>query len=228
MKRVLYFLVGAATGGCIAHYLTKDAITRKKDEERQSVIRYYDAEIKRREENAVELFNKTKNAEEAMKTYRDGMVQLSLELAKYTGAEAKTTVDDIPFGDEEASEDDDEEDDIDPAELEFPIEGEEFHVNDPEKSLPYRITEEMWAEEGFGFFDKISLVYYLKDDTLLSEIGELVDDVYKTIGTDWEEDLCEEGDEVYIRNEFAGADYYIVAKDEWGFDNIKEADLDDD
>ena len=78
------------------------------------------------------------------------------------------------------------------------------------------------------FFDKMTLEYYLLDDMLLTEDGELVDDADKIVGDFWKDELLDggEGAEAYVRNELVGADYLIVAKNDYGIDNMR-SDFDD-
>lgn len=219
MKGALYFVAGMAVGAGVSYYLTKDIVSRKKDEEKQSMARYYMDQLKMEQENAAERFKETQDAKEAMETYRKSLVLLSKDLAKDLEKDSVAV-----FNEDDGSEpeEDDEEDEIDPADYEYPREEEDYFVYGTREKEPYSITEEQWAEEGFGFFDKITLVYYLKDDMLLAEDGGLIEDIYKVIGKDWEEDLIDEGDETFVRNELVGADYYIIAKDEYGEDNMKE------
>lgn len=73
---------------------------------------------------------------------------------------------------------------------------------------PYVISEEEFSEEFFQH-EKVTLTYYIDDDTLMDTDESVIDDVTGLIGDDAFEDIVEE-DSVFVRNEKLGIDYEIL------------------
>lgn len=103
-----------------------------------------------------------------------------------------------------------------PSEMEYPQDG-----KSPE-TKPYKIGPAQFANEQ-KLFDKVSLVYYLEDETLALHPDELFDesegesqviqDIDATIGRDNLKCFGEyEPGMLYVRNEGLGADYSIELK----------------
>ena len=85
------------------------------------------------------------------------------------------------------------------AEKEYPKE---------EPGAQYEITSMDWLDD--PFYDKVELIYYVGDDTVANEVGQ-VDDIDMSIGMEMLE-LFKNSDDVekYIRNPSNGIDYNIV------------------
>lgn len=77
-----------------------------------------------------------------------------------------------------------------------------------EPSEQYEITSIDWLDD--PFYDKVELTYYVGDDTMANEVGE-IDDIDMSIGMEMFE-LVKNGDEpeMYIRNPSNGIDYNVV------------------
>ena len=72
----------------------------------------------------------------------------------------------------------------------------------------YEITSMDWLDD--PFYDKVELTYYVGDDTLTNEVGQ-IDDVEMSIGIEMLELFKESDDpEKYIRNPSNGIDYNVV------------------
>ena len=75
---------------------------------------------------------------------------------------------------------------------------------------PQVITYEQFAEEK-PHFDKVTLTYYMEDDTLANESEEVIPDPNSCVGTDALGDLDERNMSIYVRNYGTSTDYEIVA-----------------
>lgn len=75
---------------------------------------------------------------------------------------------------------------------------------------PQVITYEQFAEEK-PHFDKVTLTYYMEDDTLANESEEVIPDPNSCVGTDALGDLDEENMSIYVRNYGTSTDYEVVA-----------------
>lgn len=72
----------------------------------------------------------------------------------------------------------------------------------------YEITSMDWLDD--PFYDKVELTYYVGDDTLANEVGQ-IDDVDMSIGMEMFERLKNSSEaEIYIRNPSSGIDYNVV------------------
>lgn len=104
---------------------------------------------------------------------------------------------------------------IDPSELMHPTDddpdddGSEYIIN-PSINIPdpYVITEEEFSEECLKH-DKLTVRYFIDDDTLCDDQEVIVDDVVGIIGEDAMADILDEN-VVYVRNERIGVDYEIL------------------
>ena len=72
----------------------------------------------------------------------------------------------------------------------------------------YEITSMDWLDD--PFYDKVELTYYVGDDTLVNEAGQ-IDDVGMSIGMDMFERVKNSDQfDLYIRNPSLGIDYNVV------------------
>lgn len=72
----------------------------------------------------------------------------------------------------------------------------------------YEITSMDWLDD--PFYDKVELTYYVGDDTMANEAGQ-IDDVDMSIGMEMFEIMKDkEEPEMYIRNPSLGIDYNVV------------------
>lgn len=209
---VISFILGGLVGGSVAYYLTRDVERARADEEINSMKEFYNKKEARLLEKMEAADRRVEAALKAKNTYEETCINLGVTLSELKKNKEETPVED---GEEEES------DDEDPALTDdIPIEGIDYYVHDTRKKDPYRISEEQFSNEMAEFFDKITLNWYLGDDTLMTETREPVDDRDKIVG-----DLSEyatfikPGYELYFRNELLGADYMVVAKSGYGEDN---------
>ena len=78
-----------------------------------------------------------------------------------------------------------------------------------DRTQPYVISGEEYTDE-FEHHDKISLYYYVLDDTLANEREEVMDDIDGTVGWDVFK-VLEMQNCAWVRNEPLGIDYEICA-----------------
>ena len=77
-----------------------------------------------------------------------------------------------------------------------------------ESGEQYEISSMDWLDD--PFYDKVELTYYVGDDTVANEAGQ-IDDVDMSIGMEMFEILKDrEESEMYIRNPSLGIDYNVV------------------
>ena len=77
-----------------------------------------------------------------------------------------------------------------------------------EHSEQYEITSMDWLDD--PFYEKVELTYYVGDDTMSNEAGQ-IDDIDMSIGMEMFEILKDRDDpEMYIRNPSLGIDYNVV------------------
>ena len=106
----------------------------------------------------------------------------------------------------EEDEDKDEESDYPQSEV---YDGQERDLTHIDRTQPYVISGEEYTDE-FEHHDKISLYYYVLDDTLANEREEVMDDIDGTVG--WEVfKVLEMQNCAWVRNEPLGIDYEICA-----------------
>lgn len=91
----------------------------------------------------------------------------------------------------------------------------EFSTTIPESNQkakrPYIINVEEYSENN-GYVKKI--ISFFEDDEVCmdNETKEILDNVAKDIGTDCMEQLNEDGNEIYVRNDQLGIDFNIVSE----------------
>lgn len=77
-----------------------------------------------------------------------------------------------------------------------------------ESGEQYQISSMDWLDD--PFYDKVELTYYVGDDTVANEVGQ-IDDIDMSIGMDeFERFKNSDDNERYIRNPALGIDYNII------------------
>ncbi|MBO7450866.1 MAG: hypothetical protein J6U54_10910 [Clostridiales bacterium] len=77
-----------------------------------------------------------------------------------------------------------------------------------EPTKPYLITEDEFLNDK-NEYDKISLTYYIFDDTLADESDEMVD-IEETISSDVYNQLADTDTDLYVRNNVLETDFEIM------------------
>lgn len=209
----LTFLGGSILGYFVGRKTSKDYYQQLADEEIESVKEYYK---KMRTENTERSgkypLKEDKNPEESeFRTINNPLVRSSLEnnpseRAKrnyrlYSTGKNENKMDNsitnvFDISEEiQAAEDDDDD-----------TTGEEMTISS--EVTPYVITDEEYNNE-YDDYDKISLYYYMLDDTLCEENEEIVDDIENTVGYD-SLNLLATQTTAWVRNERLKADYEII------------------
>ena len=112
-----------------------------------------------------------------------------------------------PVYSEDGDDEEDEEDEDYPKSEVY--DGQERDLTHIDRTQPYVISGEEYTDE-FEHHDKISLYYYVLDDTLANEREEIMDDIDGTVG--WEVfKVLEMQNCAWVRNEPLGIDYEICA-----------------
>lgn len=219
-------IVGAVCGFAAWRY-AKEKYLKKADEEIASVTEYYEDKFKKVKEQADAAEKNAKDKEESANAYKAALIKFSAENAQqYVKAAKEKSEGQIK---REKDEDSDESED-------HPRDDEDYHEIDdtdeyvedylgavrPRYSKPEIITEDQWAEELCGVFDKVALEYYPEDDILVTEDGELMDNLIYSVGLEWktQKGPFKVDDEVFVRNESTGTDYMITVCAGLGGDHI--------
>ena len=121
---------------------------------------------------------------------------------------AQTTGDKVESIYSEDGDDDENEEDEDYPKSEV-YDGQERDLTHIDRTQPYVISGEEYTDE-FDHHDKISLYYYVLDDTLANEREEVMDDIDGTVGWDVFK-VLEMQNCAWVRNEPLGIDYEICA-----------------
>lgn len=206
----LTFLGGSILGYFVGRKTSKDYYQQLADEEIESVKEYYK---KMRTENTERSgkYPLKEDEESEFRTINNPLVRSSLENNPNERAKKNyrlystgknenktdnsiTNVFDIS---EEIQEAEDDDDDVTVEEMEISSE-----------PIPYVITDEEYNNE-YDDYDKISLYYYMLDDTLCEENEEIVDDIENTVGYD-SLNLLATQTTAWVRNERLKADYEII------------------
>jgi len=82
---------------------------------------------------------------------------------------------------------------------------------------PYLVSQESWGEPAFDDYDKLSLVYYVDDNTLTDESENIVEDIEAVVGSKnltYFGGNARSGDDliIYVRNEKQKADYEVMMR----------------
>lgn len=236
------FIIGGGILGSVGYTFARDIYLKQADEEIASVKKHAVDNINKAKKEAEEAIKALESATEAtrnfeaakkaLNSYDEATIRLRAELQKTekeSSGEQHTSK--TEENDDETEDDleglghefDSEEDWLayDPAEEEFPIEGENYVTVDHTRKDPYPIYQEQYDEEMIGFYDKLTLEYYPEDDILLTEYGVLIDDREQIVGDLWLEEIRSGFKEAFVRNEQIGNDYMIVVKPGYGVDNMK-------
>lgn len=231
----LTFLGGSILGYFVGRKTSKDYYQQLADEEIESVKEYYKKmrtentersgkyPLKEDEESEFRTINnplvrsslENNPSERAKRNYRlystgknenktdnsiTNVIDSAINKAFYDDytRRHKITIDGIVFDiSEEIQEAEDDDDDVTVEEMEISSE-----------TTPYVITDEEYNNE-YDDYDKISLYYYMLDDTLCEENEEIVDDIENTVGYD-SLNLLATQTTAWVRNERLKADYEII------------------
>ena len=179
----LYVLCGAVLGSGVTYIIVRDKFEKIAQEEIDSVKAHY----------------KKKNAE---------LLEVVTELAPANqdplfDPEAETNAKQIIITNEYVSKSSI---DMESLKEHFPL----AKSTREDAHRPQVITYEQFAEEK-PHFDKVTLTYYMEDDTLANESEEVIPDPNSCVGTDALGDLDEKNTSIYVRNYGTSTDYEVVA-----------------
>lgn len=204
----LTFLGGSILGYFVGRKTSKDYYQQLADEEIESVKEYYEKTRTKNPERSGKYPLK-EDEESEFRTINNPLVRSSLEnnpseRAKrnyrlYSTGKNENKTDNSITNVFDISEEiqEEEEDDVTVEEMEISSE-----------TTPYVITDEEYNNE-YDDYDKISLYYYMLDDTLCEENEEIVDDIENTVGYD-SLNLLTTQTTAWVRNERLKADYEII------------------
>ena len=192
-------VLGVSFGGVVGYSIAKRRYEEILHEEIRELKRYYVKKVKNAEDEIIEL---------AESKETDQLNQEATEIIvrqNYSNPSSPS----VPIRDRV-------EDPIEVASIKVApvVERRRPHIEVVEDTLtePTSLIEEEWfnADEGDGW-DKASLTYYVDDDLLADENGEMIIDRHHVIGREeFLERLTDENPVIYVRNHKLEIDYEIV------------------
>lgn len=204
----LLFLLGSFVGYLVGRKMSKDHYEQLANEEIESVKEYYEKRSTYNEDKKKNYKDKeVANTTDEFRTNNNSLIRNSFENNPNERAKRNYNLYSSKSKDEsdnesEKTEDDDEEN-VD-AEVDVTVTGVDMALEDK----PYIITDEEYNNE-HDDYDKISLYYYVLDDTLCEENEEIIDDIDAVVGYD-SLNLLSTQTTVWVRNERLQADYEII------------------
>ena len=230
---LLAFLCGGGVGYLVAVKLLEDKYAQQAQEEIDSVKEHYSAKIMHDHTSKEEPVDNGMTEEEHEAGTRSNKMPLVRNSINEGGAPVKTArtsynemakeqkKSELGFGsssvtdaDEEPEETDSDEDEqyVDAAGM---YEGDHIDrgttrdLSNVDREEPYVISAREYTDE-FPHHDKVSLYYYVADDTLMDEDEDVIDDIDETVGWDVFH-ILEMQSSAWVRNERLGIDYEICS-----------------
>ena len=193
LKMLAVFTAGIGCGVSATYIYFRDKYKRRMDEELRAMDKIMRELREKKDTEEEKAFEQTGSSIVEME-------KRSNELTNYCKA-TESYISSVPPSDDEMEKRigkmHDKMEDL--AEKEYPKE---------EPGEQYEITSMDWLDD--PFYDKVELTYYVGDDTLANEVGQ-IDDVEMSIGIEMLELVKNSDDpEKYIRNPSNGIDYNVV------------------
>lgn len=189
LKGMLIFGLGAVAGFGAGWYVFKTKYKRIADTEIDEVKKYYLDKHLKEQKKVEELINDSKKIDAAIEKYEKVAETEKKEPSK---APQKTKYNKVG---EEKKEDE-----------EVKAEAESPEEDEPTK--PYLITEDEFLNDK-NEYDKISLTYYMLDDTLADEFDEMID-IEEAISSDIFNQIAGSDEDLYVRNNTLETDFEIM------------------
>ena len=180
IKEIAIFGIGAAVGFAGSWFLFKKKYEIKADHEIDEVKKYYLDKYLTQQKKLEKLEEDSEKIDKAIEDYKEKEEKKDASIMAYN-----------KIGKEE--------DEV-KAEAESPEED--------EPTKPYLITEDEFLNDK-NEYDKISLTYYIFDDTLADESDEMVD-IEETISSDVYNQLADTDTDLYVRNNVLETDFEIM------------------
>lgn len=197
-KNILIFAAGAALGAGITYKIVEEKFQRQTQEDVEDVKRYFNNEYEKRvnemkEELGIVVIEDEEDISEGLKEAAD--------LTRYDGILNKE-------GYREEDENDEEEE-------EFPSKYYDTTIN-PKPPFPRKPAYVISLDEfvnGEENYDKITLTYYVDDNTLADETESDIEDIEDMIGPKALSSFglaSDDPDVVYVRNDRVEVDYEVI------------------
>ncbi|HZJ76713.1 MAG TPA: hypothetical protein VFC70_03285 [Oscillospiraceae bacterium] len=226
MKKTMIFLTGALTGALTCRLIMKEVMDKTIQEEVEAITEYYKNKA---EEDAVYLevdhpfspiLNTLKDSvseiEDRVKKLGNISQKIHVEKFEKLSGEAEKSINDdflhMRVHNPYANLARDLPDGEDLTKISSIVTDEEYDkLKQPIDNIdgPYIISDTEFSEEHQDH-DKITLWYYMHDDVVVDDRGEIVDEVEYLLGDKALSEFSWTQNTVYIRNENTGADYEVV------------------
>ena len=193
IKEIAIFGAGVAVGIGAGWFFFKEKYKRIADNEIDDVKKYY---LEKRLEDKKQmdiLMDTSKRLDKVVEEYTSG----DEKVAENEEKEPSRTSQKTKYN--KVGEDEKEEETV-KAEAESPEED--------EPTKPYLITEDEFLNDKNNY-DKISLTYYMMDDTLADEFDEMID-IEEAISTDIYNQIAGSDEDLYVRNNTLETDFEIM------------------
>ena len=189
IKEIVIFAAGAAIGVGGSFLYFKKKYKSEADNEINEVRQYYQKKIEKEKERLDKLENESNKIDKAIEEYTEEVKDIS----------KKTKVKYNKVSEDEKTQIGKENEEV-KAEAESPEED--------EPTKPYLITEEEFLNDK-NDYDKISLTYYMFDDTLADESDEMID-IEENISSDIYNQIAGSDEDLYVRNNVLQTDFEIM------------------
>lgn len=200
--------VGAAVGAVISHFATRSMVRKEFDEELRQVREHYQSKVVNNvgfQDEAVKLV-----VDKHRKIY-ESIVKDSLYGVRLDEDGAILNPEDIP---NTIMTPDGERIMVTPEEAELDARGEMYSMQQRSEEKPYLISYEEFTDD--NGYDKSTLTFYQKDESLADDRDDLVDDPFNTCGElyfDFFGWRSHDENVVYVRNPKTSHDFEIVYDD---------------
>ena len=194
LKYILVGVLGIGVGAATGYFYAKEKYEKEKDEEVEEIREYYKEKL----EKSNDELKKTLDAVEKYEgKAKDEQLFEDKEKVRETGdlgpSKESHKVDYNKVGKKEMMQEEN---------------AEKEHPEEEDSDFPYLITQDEF-ENDRNEFDKVTLTYYIQNDTLTDENDEPIIDVDELISTDIYNELNDIDGDVFVRNASLQTDFEI-------------------
>lgn len=215
MKNITAFLAGVVGGAIAGWYVTKKYYKEQCEMEIKAARDLCDITMSEARKKVQDAQTEAKRAADDRQIFAEALTRLH-----YTGENDTVSPDHVSHEEKTAHPSEEDNYFSDPETLGVPSNQELQRMEERRKQPPTLIDEETYSTDIYSGFDKKEVNWYPEDETLLdADNGEMMDDPYSFLGTDWLPVIARDG-EAYVRNYRWDVDYLILLCTGKGIDNM--------